>query len=106
MITFAQSDGSGDWYQVVADGQNGYVVGSFFKSAFVAGEQVVVADGPIYLRGGARDDAAILVGIEQGAVLTVLDTMPEAGDGYIWIQVVTEAGAKGYVATEFLEPVG
>ena len=106
VITFAQSDGSGDWYQVVADGQNGYVVGSFFKTAFVAGEQVVVADGPIYLRGGARDDAAILVGIEQGAVLTVLDTMPEAGDGYIWIQVVTEAGAKGYVATEFLEPVG
>ncbi len=104
VITFAQSDDAGDWYQVTANGQNGYVVGTFFQTAFVAGEQVVVFDGPIYLRGGARADGAILASVQQGEVLTVLETAPIQQDGYIWIQVVTEAGAKGYVATDFLAP--
>lgn len=65
----------------------------------------VAADGDtLRLRAGATVSAAIIASIPDGSIVNVRDGS-EFADGYTW-QRIDWDGAIGWVAAEFLEPLG
>jgi len=67
---------------------------------------VQVADGPLNLRSKPSTDGAIVDTLLVGTSATVSKSSKLTdGSGYTWINVVTENGIKGWLATDFLTPL-
>lgn len=92
------------WYLVDFGGLQGYVAGEFLGGGFLPGEDVQVFDGPIYLRIEPGIEADIVWNLAQDEIATVLSPTPIIGGDYLWIEVSTQDGTTGYVATAFIEP--
>ncbi|CAN5659470.1 hypothetical protein BH23CHL5_BH23CHL5_04250 [soil metagenome] len=100
------------WYKVSTSLGEGWVAARFLgaggsgvpvpppSSAFAIGDAVVVADGPVNMRGSAATSAAILTQLSTGATGTIVDG-PSTGYGYTWFRVNTGA-LSGWVASSFL----
>lgn len=94
-------DGYG-WYLVETTAGTGYVAGAFLGPGFAAGTTTTVIDGPISLRRLAGTDADIVTSLPEGVSLFVLASPSTTADGYTWIEVATDEGLTGWVATAFL----
>ncbi len=100
------------WYKVSTSLGEGWVAARFLgaggssvptpppSSTFSIGDTVVVADGPVNMRGSAATSAAILTQLSTGATGTVVDG-PSTGSGYTWFRVNT-GSLSGWVASNFL----
>ena len=71
---------------------------------FVAGDQVVVAEGPLNLRTAAGTSAPSAGSLPAGTELTI-NTGPVAANGYNWYQVKSASGQTGWVIVDALQIV-
>ena len=69
---------------------------------FVAGDEVVVAEGPLNLRSAPGTTASSLGSLAVGTQLTIV-AGPIAASGYNWYQVQSGAGQAGWVIVDALE---
>ena len=69
---------------------------------FVAGDEVVVFDGPVNLRSAAGTSASTISSLAEGTALTVVSG-PTTANGYNWYEVKTDAGKNGWVAVDFVQ---
>lgn len=97
-----------DWYQIeLAGGETGWVAGDFLGLAsdgsgdFAVGDAIVVAQGPLNLRGGASISGTVLETLDEGTTGTVVGG-PSAADDYQWYQIEVTDGETGWVAGQFL----
>jgi len=95
------------WYQIELAGQEtGWVASDFIGLAsdsvvFEAGDDVIVALGPLNLRGGASTGAEVLETLDEGTTATVVSGPSAAGD-YQWYEITVTDGETGWSAGEFL----
>jgi uncharacterized protein YgiM (DUF1202 family) len=76
-------------------------------AAFVNADAAVVSDGPLNLRVSPDTSADIVMTLEAGDYLWIIDTSasePWTNDNHLWIKV-TVAGETGYVAIDYLTAV-
>lgn len=91
------------WYPAASGGQQGYVDGAFLDfspPSLQQGSAVVVPSDGLRLRVAPLSDAAVVMTLASGQVVTV--TSDNAGNG--WYQVQTPGGA-GWVDGHFLQAV-
>lgn len=69
---------------------------------FVAGDEVVVFEGPVNLRSSAGTSASAIAALDEGVALTVVSGPTEAS-GYNWYEVKTDTGQTGWVAVDFIQ---
>lgn len=69
---------------------------------FIAGDKVVVSDGPVYLRSSAGTTGAPIATLPQDTALTVV-TGPTVANGYNWYQVKVDTSKSGWVASAFIQ---
>lgn len=91
---------SGEWFKVtLSDGREGYIIGYAVsrgsKSCFITAK--TTAD--VNLRQGKSTDSTIIGGIPQSTTIHIIDESDKQ-----WYVVITQAGALGYVYSEYLEP--
>lgn len=68
---------------------------------FVAGDEVVVSEGPVNLRANPGTGGAVTTALAQGTTLTVVSG-PVAANGFDWYQVETTSQQSGWVAVNFI----
>ncbi len=96
------------WYEIeLAGGESGWVAADFLTLAatsadtFASGDSVVVADGPLNLRGGASVNGTVLETLVEGTSATVV-AGPSIADELDWYQIELADGTNGWVAGSFL----
>jgi N-acetylmuramoyl-L-alanine amidase len=101
------------WYAIeLADGETGWVAVDFLAAVgdatpdFAVGDAIVVADGPLNLRGGASLGATVLETLDEGATGTIVSGPSTTVDEIAWYQIEVTGGENGWVAGEFLALAG
>jgi predicted chitinase/SH3-like domain-containing protein len=100
-----------DWRNVrTSGGQVGWVANNFLTAAPDSGPDsgrfTMTADG-VRLRAQPSTSASIVVeNLGLGAIVTALDDQVVTADGHDWRSVTTSDGQTGWVASDFLVPVG
>lgn len=99
------------WYPIkTAYGTAGWVAGEFLTVAsvptaeFVVGEYVTPTTA-LNLRSGAGLTYSVIAVLWEGAQLSVTGG-PVAASGYTWYPVETTSGTTGWVAGDYLKPLG
>lgn len=95
-------NGSSDQVDAASTGDSASVAPAGTANSFVAGDQVVVSDGPVNLRSTAGVDGALVTQLPQGTALTVQAGPTNAG-GFAWYQVQTASNQTGWVAGSYLQ---
>ena len=101
------------WYRVSYHGEEGYMAGEYLSSStdggqcspgcgLTAGGYAQVTARYLNLRCGPSINCEIIMSLQRGAVVQVLDG-PTSADGYTWWHVSSN-DQKGYMAGEFLAP--
>lgn len=122
-----EGDDGNYWYQVDANGQEGYIFAGFLvlpenapahpvRSRTAAEQTLLAATGGGYLatvtgtdgdgarlRDGAGIDSAIVLLVPEGAAVEVVGD-PQSSDGHHWYPIVYD-GAAGWLAGDFLGDV-
>lgn len=73
------------------------------SSTFANGDMVITTE-PINLRGAPRTSADPIAVLDAGEAVTITGG-PKEGEFYVWWEVVTSEGVKGWVVEDFIEPV-
>ena len=98
-----------DWRNVqTPDGQAGWVASEFLDQVQPQGpERYSVIEDGVRMRAQPDTSAAIVVNsLGLGTVLTGLSDQVVTADGHDWRNVQTSDGQAGWVASEFMGPVG
>lgn len=88
------------WDRVIlGDSRQGFVIRDNIKKVDYSETFIVNAEGGLYLRESPAGE--IIRKLDKGSIVTRLEIGHKVGE-YTWDKVITEDGAIGYVAREFL----
>lgn len=91
------------WWNVDANGINGYVAGEFLAEVgFVVGDNVMVIDNNVNVRSGAGTNNPAIDQLNSGTIAEIIGG-PVTATGYTWYQIQYETSMTGWIAGIFLE---
>lgn len=100
-----------DWYYINLGSQQSWVAGGFLSTlggndgGYAIGTNLQVTSGPLNLRCCHSLGTTIEGTLAQGVQVEIVDG-PVYSNRYTWYAVYVETGSLGWVAGEFLGPIG
>ncbi len=102
VISGPTSGGGYNWFQVTANGINGYVAGQYLAEVgFPIGSSVVVNSNNVNIRSGPGTTFAVTGQLNTGATAQVIGG-PTSGNGYTWYQIQYAGSTTGWIAGMYL----